>query len=79
LAVPHAAALYRASGLVQWPVATQIDVGSHVSDRGQSGRPAEIAKTTLLTQGGHQLRRTGDELEEAVKRVYATPAEPSIG
>ena len=28
-----------------------------------------------MTQDGHQLRRTGDELEEAVKRVYATPAE----
>jgi hypothetical protein len=32
-----------------------------------------------MTRSGHQLRRTGDELEEAVKRVYAGPAESSIG
>ena len=36
-----------------WPIASQIDVGFHVSNWGQSGRAAGIAKATRMTRSGH--------------------------
>jgi hypothetical protein len=49
LALPPAAAPYRASGFVLWPIATQIDVGSDVGYRGRSRIVTNGPNPTLLT------------------------------